>query len=319
MPGDLSAEDALRLQARPSEGSNLGFGEWLDEDAWVPEELPPTSDSGQWERLRAQYPGLATIAAQNPGRQARSSYLQKVAGQRVQEGLGRLARTSRRGTAASSDEAEASEEREEPSSAARVIPPTEAGHTEPARSGASVVTLTHQPTSVWDSESEGEIKQEVKKEEQSGNTSDWESESSEEHSTDPEDPNGVQSALKKADRARERREQAKRHKQPPSEPSEPPRAKARPSVGHSSAGAASSWDLESRASSVGWRRQVTPSFDNRVTEEDTENEERSDEQWSRQDRERDRLWNEWYRARGTGGWHQWQGSWCQSSGAGWNR
>ena len=54
MPGDLSAEDALRLQARPSEGSNLGFGEWLDEDAWVPEELPPTSDSGQWERLRAQ-------------------------------------------------------------------------------------------------------------------------------------------------------------------------------------------------------------------------------------------------------------------------
>ena len=59
MPGDLSAEDALRLQARPSEGSNLGFGEWLDEDAWVPEELPPTSDSGQWERLRAQYPGLA--------------------------------------------------------------------------------------------------------------------------------------------------------------------------------------------------------------------------------------------------------------------
>ncbi|CAE7209052.1 lgrA, partial [Symbiodinium natans] len=280
VPGDLSAEDALRLQARPSEGSNLGFGEWLDEDAWVPEELPPTSDSGQWERLRAQ--------------------------------------TSRRGTAASSDEAEASEEREEPSSAARVIPPTEAGHTEPARSGASVVTLTHQPTSLWDSESEGEIKQEVKKEEQSGNTSDWESESSEEHSTDPEDPNGVQSALKKADRARERREQAKRHKQPPPEPSEPPRAKARPSVGRSSAGAASSWDLESRASSVGWRRQVTPSFDNRVTEEDTENEERSDEQWSRQDRERDRLWNEWYRARGTGGWHQWQGSWYQSSGAGWH-
>ena len=103
-------EDAFRLQARPEEGRNLGFGTWLGEDAWVPGELPSVGSNQTWDRLRKEYPGLAEIAATNPGRLARESYLREVAAERVRTGLGQLARTGRRATSGSSSGGEASEE-----------------------------------------------------------------------------------------------------------------------------------------------------------------------------------------------------------------
>ena len=129
----------------------------------MPGELPSVGSNQTWDRLRREYPGLAEIAATNPGRSARESYLREVAAERVRTGLGQLARTSRRTTSGSSSGGEASEEetaadRED----MRVIPPTSAGHTE-AEFTVDSKTLTRQPTSVSVSESEGE--EEVKKEE----------------------------------------------------------------------------------------------------------------------------------------------------------
>ena len=43
--GSLTAEEAVRLQARFCEGHNLGYGTCLGTDAWVPGELPSVGDN----------------------------------------------------------------------------------------------------------------------------------------------------------------------------------------------------------------------------------------------------------------------------------
>ena len=76
----------------------------------MPSELPSVGSNQTWDRLRREYPGLAEIAAANPGRSARESYLREVAAERVRTGLGQLARAGRRATSGSSSGGEASED-----------------------------------------------------------------------------------------------------------------------------------------------------------------------------------------------------------------
>lgn len=261
---DVTVEDALRLQSRPQEGRHLGYGEWLEEDVWVPEELPSVEENATWNRLRRQYPGLSAIAAENPGRSARESYLRSVASRRVQAGLVRLARTSRRTTSGSSSGAEAGESEDDTFEArqtSRVIPPTEWSWTEPAVT-VDGDNATHAPTTVFTSSSEEEEK-------------------------------------------------------PKEEPGE-----------------SSSVDFESRASSVGWRGQRgavsgAASSSSRGPEQppgewqdrtEQGQQQRSWWQASQQGAEANRLWAEWYRVQGGGGWQQQQGGgWYHPGGTGWHR
>ena len=267
----LSTEDALRLQSRPEEGRHLGWGEWLGEDTWVPGGLPTLGEQRTWQKLQRQYPGLAQIAAENPGQAARASFLRNAAATRVRTGLGRLARTKRETEASdsSSAEAEASDpEAHEARRTSRVIPPTSAGYTEPALS-EHAPTLTHAPTSVWVSDSEaeeGEEHREVKKEVK-----------------------------------RERQEAAKE---------EPPRSKARSessrgteSLEYESRASSVGWRRPDGPRNTGSAASSSAGGPSHPPGEWTEARQRQ----RREDE--DRLWAEWHRTRGWSGWEWREGQW----------